>query len=380
MRVVLVTHFYPAHGGGIEQVAAQLAKGLAAAGHQLVWCASDGDALPCIPGVEARPMRSFDATERLSGTPYPLWSPAALRLLAQEVRDADAVHVHDAIYAGSLAAAWLARRHRKRLVVTQHIATVPLPAVLRPMLALANRVAAATVLAPADAVAYISPQVQAYFERLVPNKPSSAYVPNGVDTQVFTPSIEPRAILRARLGFDAERPLLLFVGRFVPKKRLPLIRAVAQIHPRWQWCLVGRGPENPASWALPNVRLTGALGAERLADLYRAADLLVLPSVGEGFPLVVQEAMACGLPACIRPEVAAGAALPAPLWMGLPPDGLEPPAETRAASKALDDALNMPARTMTALREAVTAHANKHWRWEASTAWHEQQLLGEKAG
>ncbi len=92
MRLLLVTHFFPSHGGGIERVAAQLAQRLAAAGHAIVWCASDTDPPPEWPGIEARPMRSFNLVERLSGFPYPLWSPAAWRTLAREVRASDAVH------------------------------------------------------------------------------------------------------------------------------------------------------------------------------------------------------------------------------------------------------------------------------------------------
>src|SRR4051794_15686106 len=127
MRIVLVTHFYPAHGGGVENVAAQLAAHMAATGAEIVWCASDTDALPELGGVRCEPMASFNGVERFSGFPYPLWGPRSLMRLARWVRGADAVHVHDCIYAGSLVASWLARRYRKRLVVTQHIGLVPLP-------------------------------------------------------------------------------------------------------------------------------------------------------------------------------------------------------------------------------------------------------------
>lgn len=376
MRLVLVTHFFPAHGGGIELVAAQLARRMADAGHRVVWCASDVDPPPVIPGVEARPMRSFNLVERLSGFPYPLWSPAALRTLAREVRDSDAVHVHDAIYASSLAAAALARRARRRLVVTQHIATVPLPWPLRPLFAAANRLAAAAVLKRADAVAFISPEVLRHFEALVGAREGFAYVPNGVDGVVFHPSTEDRHALKVALGFDPARPLLLFVGRFVPKKRLPLVRALALRRPQWQWCVVGQGPEDPAAWGLDNVAMPGPLAAHQLARLYRAADLLVLPSVGEGFPLVVQEAMACGLVPCVRAEVAAGAALPASLWVPLPPAGQTESVECEAAERAIADALDAtPAQQLERAR-AVAQHAVAHWSWEAAARWHAERLDG----
>jgi len=50
--------------------------------------------------------------------------------------------------------------------------------------------------------------------------------------------------------------------------------------------------------------MPGRLKPSQIVPLYQQADLLVLPSTGEGFPLVVQEALACGTPVLVSREVA----------------------------------------------------------------------------
>lgn len=373
MRIVLVTHFYPSHGGGVEKVASQLASRMAAQGHDLLWCASDTDAPPNLPGVRCVPMRSFNGIERLSGFPYPLWSPGSLVRLARHIRGADAVHVHDAIYASSLAAATLARHYGKRLVVTQHIGQVPLPALLRPMLGAANRLGSHVVLTRADAVAFISPAVRQYFESLVGPRPGFHDVPNGVDHEVFSAVDQAPAARRGALGLDPARPLMLFVGRFVPKKRLPLVREMAAARPDWQWCVIGHGPEQPQSWGLPNLRVLPPMAQTELASWYRAADLLVLPSEGEGFPLVVQEAMACGLPACITADVAAGSKMPRDLWLELP----QRPGETGCLGvRVLADWLARSAGEQAAQRQACARFARQSWNWDVCTQLHADWLFG----
>lgn len=376
-RTVLVTHFYPTHGGGIEKVAEQLASRLAQnEGLSITWCASDTDTPPAIPGVQCEPMSAVNTIERISGFPYPLWTPRALRRLARHVREADAVHVHDGIYAGSLAAAALARRHRRRLVVTQHIAEVPLKPPLCWALSAANRVAARQVLTRADAVAFISPAAKRHFETLTGPRPQYHYVPNGVDTTIFRPAPVDISLAQRRcaLGFDPLQPLLLFVGRFVAKKRLPIIRAMAAARLDWQWCIVGQGLERPRDWDLPNVEVRDPMPQSALANLYRAADLLVLPSEGEGFPLVVQEAMACGLPACITDATAAGSTVPPELHIRLPDT------VTHAAQdgvRAIADWLDLPRVARASQSDTCAAFAIREWNWDCATRRHAGWLLGE---
>jgi phosphatidyl-myo-inositol dimannoside synthase len=373
VRVLVVSHYYPAHRGGVEIVAGELAGRLARRGVEIEWAAS-GPAAGVPAGIDLLPMRAWNVAERRLGFPYPLWGPVSFARLAGAVRRADLVHLHDSLYLGSVAAYLAARLAGKPLLVTQHIGWVPYSSrLLRGLLELANRALGGLVLGGADRVVVYSEVVRAYFAARVRFRGAPVLVPNGVAHDVFRPAAdEPaRARRRAALDLPADRPVLLFVGRFVEKKGLRLLRALAARRPEWCWVFVGWGPEDPADWGLPQVRRVGPLGQAEIGAYYQAADLLVLPSRGEGLPLVVQEAMACGLPPVISAETAA--ADPALLEVALATD-LDADRLDALLDATLDDPEGLAAR-----RHAAAEFARRHWDWE-TTADRYRALLAELAG
>jgi glycosyltransferase involved in cell wall biosynthesis len=367
MQITLVTHYFPAHRGGVERMAGQLAARLAAQGiARIDWHASDCDAPPAAsPGVTPVPASSCNLVERALGVPYPFWSPAALLRLARAVRSAGVVHLHDCLYLPVIAAFAAARfGRRSAVVVTQHIGHVPYRnPVLRAVHALANRVLGAWVLGGADQVVFESETVRAYFAGRVRFRAPPLLIENGVDTEVFRPgSPAERMAQRAELGVPADKPLLLFIGRFVEKKGLGVLRELTARLPQAHWLFAGWGPMDPGAWGRSNVSVRLRPGHQDLPALYRAADLLVLPSVGEGFPLSVQEAMACGTPALVGAETAAGC--PAAREVLLAEVTGEGSAERwRARIEAL---LASPA-LLEDLRPRVAAFAREQWSWERAT-------------
>jgi glycosyltransferase involved in cell wall biosynthesis len=368
LRVILVTHYYPAHRGGVERIAGQLAQRLAAAGvARIEWHASDCDAAPATaPTLHAVPARSCNIAERRLGFPYPLWTPAALRRLARACRDADVVHLHDCLYLPSLFAFVAARRAGRAVLVTQHIGHVPYRnPLLRVAQRAANRVLGAWVLGGADQVVFESETVRAYFARFVRFRTPAALVQNGVDTELFRPATPAaRHELRKNLGMPAATPVLLFLGRFVEKKGLPVLRELAERLTRAHWLFAGWGPLDPLGWGLPNVTVVHSPASDRLGALYQAADLLVLPSVGEGFPLSVQEAMACGTPALVGTETAAGC--PQAEGVLLAERTGTPDTVERWAAR-LQSLLASP-QALEELRPRVARFAREHWSWEQCVA------------
>lgn len=365
-----MTHYFPAHRGGVEIVAGEMA-GRIARHATLQWLAAGCDPAPSIAGCTAEGQPAWNGIERKLGLPWPVWHPARWRRLAAAVRRAEIVHLHDFIYPSSIAAYGLARLHRKPVVITQHIGDIDyasrgLRAVLRGI----NRSLGRWMLGAADQVVFISPKVRAQFERHTRFQTPPLYWPNGVDTLCYAPlSATRRAALRHSLGAPGDGPVVLFVGRFVEKKGLGLMRELASRRPDWQWWFAGWGDTaalHPAHWQLPQVKVwEGRCGAS-LAELYQAADALVLPSYGEGYPLVIQESLACGTPVVVSADTAAGGPVDPQFIRAVPHTPAQPLPE--AWITALADTLEAAAATRQQARERAATFAATEWDWDGLAA------------
>jgi glycosyltransferase involved in cell wall biosynthesis len=135
-----------------------------------------------------------------------------------------------------------------------------------------------------------------------------------------------RAAARARWGMSADARIVLFVGRLEVAKGLQeLLSAFARaVIEENDLCLaiVGDGSLRAhveAIAAKPDCRVTylGRLSGDDVLRGYLAADLLVLPSLFEPWGLVINEAMACGLPVIVSDRVGCAEDLVRPGETGL---------------------------------------------------------------
>jgi glycosyltransferase involved in cell wall biosynthesis len=136
-------------------------------------------------------------------------------------------------------------------------------------------------------------------------------IPYGVDPLAFAPDPARRHLWRQRLGIPAAAPIVLAVGRMAAKKGFGVLAAalpgLLAETPELHVVLAGGGDllaglaAATAPWR-ERVHLPGPVLRDTLPDLYRAADVFVLPAVHDekgnvdGLPNVILEAMASGLP------------------------------------------------------------------------------------
>jgi len=208
-----------------------------------------------------------------------------------------------------------------------------------------------------------------------------AVVHPGVDLHRFSPARESKALLRRRLGLRPDAATLLFVGRLQPLKAPDVaVRALAELVARGSpgagpIQLVVCGGPSGANGIQPSAlaSLAGDLGIgdlvqirppveqTALAELYRAADLTLVPSYSESFGLVALESQACGTPV-VATDVGGLATSVADGVGGLLVSGHDP----RSWARTLERLVGSPALRAN-LASGARGHAER-FSWEAAAA------------
>ncbi len=258
--------------------------------------------LACVPAEERRhgldilhPRFPVLPKRGMTIAPFLLfaWSLPVLRRLRRESGDFDLIDAHY-FYPDGVAAALLGKALRKPVVITARgtdINLLPRYALPRRMIRYAARESRA-VIAVSQALKHAILELGVSSSRV-------HVLRNGVDLEAFRPI--DRSAARAALGLKG--PTLLSVGNLIETKGHHLVVEALRLLPQHSLLVVGEGPQRRTLEHLAaqhglagRVRLLGGIEHGRLAQIYGAADALVLASVREGWPNVLLEAMACGTP------------------------------------------------------------------------------------
>lgn len=221
-------------------------------------------------------------------------------------------------------------------------------------------------------------------------------VPNGVDAARFAPATATeRKALRQRLQLPANRPIVLFVGVMMPDKQ-PHVLFDAWLRMRRATGIVSTlvfvGASDPSLYELGDrlaERVRAAADAagvgddvlfvpptNQVEDYFRAADVFAMPSAREGLPIVLLEAMACGLPVVASRLPGSTDTMIEPGVNGL----LVPPGDVAGFAAGLERLLSNPdeaARLGAAARQTVDArYTIEHVAGQWLDAYHE--VLGRR--
>ncbi len=298
MRILVLTHEYPPIGGGGGQVALDICRGMVERGHEVqVLTAGLGD-------LARREMQEGVLVHHLpSGRSMPY--KADLKAMAGFVLASfwsglglirrwkpDLIHVHFAVPGGA-AALLLSGLTGVPYVLTAHLGDVPggvpektgkwfrwiypfTPPIWK---------RASQVIAVSEFTRQLARQSYA-----VPIQ----VIPNGVDTQKLKP-----AIIQA-----GDPPRLVFAGRFAAQKNLiQLVKILAGLNDLpWNCVLVGDGAlraeverEIDEQGLRPRFTLTGWLTPAEVQEWFLKSDILFMPSLSEGLPVVGVQALSLGL-------------------------------------------------------------------------------------
>lgn len=293
MKICILGHF-PPHIGGVSSHTYLLSQELLKRGDEVYVLTYphkdvydlDGIHVETAPTINIKGLRGFF-----------FFLSATIKLIGMTRKyDLDLVHAHFLIPPG-LIAVIASSVTGKKTAVTVHGSDIFILA-SNPIL----RSIIKSILKKTDYVVVVNETIKDKILELGVKglKSKISVTPNAVDVEKYNPGVESSFI--EEIGLNPEKPVILFVGNLVPQKGIKyLLEAKKSLKSDAVLVIVGDGPlmaelkNMVKEQDIKDVFFTGA--RRDVNQIMPAADVFVLPSISEGFPITLLEAFASGLPA-----------------------------------------------------------------------------------
>lgn len=291
MKILRVaSDLYPSVVGGVGLHAHEMSKWQAKMGHDVTVYTSNIDGRPQQEQLDGYEVVRFKPIVKSLGNAI---MPNMLPELLKNEKEFDVIHAHSHLFFSTNLCSLVRKIKSTPLVITNHgLISQTAPQWVQ-MLYLPT--VAKWTYDAADRVICYTEEDKLMLEDLGVDHSKIAVIHNGIDTDLFSPGGK---------GKNKEWKQILWVGRFTPGKGVEyLIDAFKMLlddFPEAKLVMVGRGPMREVieekTVGLSNVSIQDFVPNSELPNLYRDSDVFVLPSLYEGFPRTIMEAMACGVP------------------------------------------------------------------------------------
>jgi glycosyltransferase involved in cell wall biosynthesis len=292
---MVIQRFYP-HVGGAEIQLQQLAPRLQLRGFEICILTRHEPGLSNFEVVDSTPvyrLPSIGPKALAAG----MFTGSAVFQLAR--LRSDLVHAHEILSPAS--AALVSKRLHRHPVVVTLLRGGLLGDVYKLRRRLFGRQRLRGLSREVDAFVLISREIESELVAIGVPQSKRFIIPNGVDTERFTPVTElQKKLIRTELLMPLQGLIVVYLGRLVPEKRadnlLKIWNEVRLSIPDAHLVIVGSGPDESR---LKELSTAGVQFVGQSSDTVRylqASDLFVLPSSTEGLSISMLEAMSTGLP------------------------------------------------------------------------------------
>jgi len=375
MNILLISHFFPPHKGGIETTTYNIAKKLTEKGHEVIVITSKvfkaQNSYEKVEGFHIYRYKSFNLVE-LRGFPqssslgFPLKAIIKLKKIIR-THEIQIIHLWGRFFPISFISAFLNILifKKKMYVSIQGRLKFGLTGLIENFF---DTIVTYFIYSKLSKVMCVSTSLK---RRLINYRvPLEALItiPNGVDIDKFKK--KKSSYLNNFLEEEKDNKKVIFVGRLDLQKGVEyLIRSIPDVitnFPKVSFFILGNGRlENylkklAKSLSIENhVRFLNMIPIDEMPNFYSAADIFCLPSIHEGFPLSIVEALSIGL------------IVVASKTGGIPEVIIEnengylfEPKNIRELSLKLLKALNLPHRKKVQIQENNVKKARNIYSWE----------------